>query len=783
MRRFAQLSLQHKITALAMGASLLVLVVASAIFIVRERTSARETMRQLLFVRVDIMKESLATALDFNDPRPVQAVLDLLDNDPGMIGAAAYDHQGKLVASYRRADVPDFTPPSAPAPGDRFVGEVLQLAQSVTLKERVIGTLYFERDMPELRAHFGRTLVNFGFAALFATALGLFVSASLRRIVSDPILSLARTSHSVALSHDFTLRAMKQNPDEIGELVDSFNRMLAQLQSRDEALAQARDELEERVLERTRQLTETLEKLQAEVRDREQAQRALQQAQEKFLLHVAQTPMAVIDWNTKFEVVSWNPAAERIFGYPAAEAVGRSGPELIIPQAVRPLVDTVWADLLRSAGGEHSINENFTRDGRTITCEWFNTPLVGADGRVIGVSSFCADISGRVSLEQQLRQSQKMQAIGQLAAGVAHDFNNLLTVIKGNASLLEYSEELTAEDRGFIKELQDASNRAASLVSQLLAFSRKQVLQPKPLDLNELVASDAKMLARLLGENVRLQCNFSVGPVMVRADRGMMDQIIVNLAVNAKDAMPTGGQLQISTSAVLVTLAQRGQNAEARPGPFSCLSVTDTGCGMDAATQAHIFEPFFTTKEVGKGTGLGLATVYGIVKQHEGWVECTSAPGQGTTFKIFLPQLATKAAAPAVALEDDAALRGTETLLLVEDELAVREINRRALTRLGYHVLVAANGPEALSIWQAHQADIRLLVTDMVMPGGMTGLELAVRLHQDRPALRVIYSSGYSPDLFAGKVELHPGLNYLAKPYSLAALGKAVRAALDAEGK
>ena len=561
--------------------------------------------------------------------------------------------------------------------------------------------------------------------------------------------------------------------------MDSFNGMLTQLQSRGEALAQASDELEERVLDRTRQLTETLEKLQAEVRVRETAQQALQQAQEKLFLHVRQTPMAVIDWNPQFEVVSWNPAAERIFGYPAAEAIGRRGPELIVPPAVRPLAHTVWQTLLRSTGGDHITNENVTRDGRTITCEWFNTPLVGPDGQVVGVSSFCADVSGRVSLEEQLRQSQKIQAIGQLAAGIAHDFNNLLTVIQGNASLLEFSDKLTAEDRGFIKELQDASNRAATLVSQLLAFSRKQVLQPKALDLIELVASDAKMLTRLLGEAIGLRCTFAPTPVVVRADRGLLDQVIVNLAVNAREAMPEHGHLDVRTELVTVAAANRAPNAEARPGRFICLIVTDTGCGMDAATQARIFEPFFTTKEVGKGTGLGLATVYGIVKQHEGWVECISAPGQGTTFKVFLPQHTTGAAVPLAPPEDDAALRGTETLLLVEDELAVREINRRALTRLGYRVLVAASGAEALPIWQAHREEIRLLVTDMVMPGGMSGLELAIRLHQDRPDLRVICSSGYSPDLFAGKVELHPGLNYLAKPYSLAALGKAVRAALD----
>jgi PAS domain S-box-containing protein len=781
VRRFTQLTLQHKVTVLALGASLLVLLSASVIFILQDYFSARETGRQMLRVRAAIMGESLSVAVDFNNSRPVKEALDLMDKDPGMIAAAAYDSSGKLIAHYHRQDVKGFTPPPAPPTGDRFEGTVLHLGVPIERDGRLIGTIYFERNMLEVSGHFTRTLTNFSIAALAATVLGFLVSAALRRIVSDPIQSLARTSHSVAISHDFAIRAVKTSPDEIGELVDRFNSMLGEIQARDEALAEARNELEARVIERTRQLTETLEKLQAEIHDRESAQQALQAAQAKFLLHVSQTPMAVIDWNTQFEVASWNPAAERIFGYTTAEAIGRRGPDLIIPPAPRDLMSSVWQNLLRKTGGEHSINENVTKDGRSLTCEWFNTPLVNPAGQVIGVSSFCADISGRVSLEQQLRQSQKMQAIGQLAAGVAHDFNNLLTVIKGNASLLGTSEQLTTEDEGFIDEIQEASNRAASLVSQLLAFSRKQVLQPKPLDLSELVAGDARMLTRLLGETIVLRCTFAPVPAMVHADRGMLDQLIVNLAVNARDAMNDHGHLEVRTEVVKVAAASTAQNPEARPGQFSCLIVTDTGCGMDAATQARIFEPFFTTKEVGKGTGLGLATVYGIVKQHEGWIECTSAVGQGTTFKVFLPHFATTETIPSSdAPEEDLSLRGTETLLLVEDEASVREVSRRTLARLGYHVLVAGSGPEALPLWQAHQTEVRLLVTDMVMPGGMSGLELAVRLRQDRPKLRVIYSSGYSPDLFAGNVDLKEGLNYLAKPYSLTALSKAVRAALDA---
>jgi CheY-like chemotaxis protein len=371
-----------------------------------------------------------------------------------------------------------------------------------------------------------------------------------------------------------------------------------------------------------------------------------------------------------------------------------------------------------------------------------------------------------------------MQAVGQLAAGVAHDFNNLLTVIRGTTSLIELNPTLSEEDRLSIRELHEACTRAATLISQLLAFSRKQVIQPKILDLNELVTHDTKMLTRLLGEAINLEHQLAPGGVPVRADRGMMDQVILNLAVNARDAMPTGGRLLVSTAVVDVSSISQRPHPDARPGRFSCLTVTDTGCGMDAETQARIFEPFFTTKEVGKGTGLGLATVYGIVKQHDGWIEVTSAPNQGAAFTIFLPHhLATEVAAPERP-EADPALRGSETILLVEDEAPVRELARRFLARLGYRVIEAPAGQPALEIWAARKGEIDLLLTDMVMPGGISGIELAQRILAERPHLPVIYTSGYSPDLFTANSTIQEGRNFLAKPYSPDSLARFLRTAL-----
>lgn len=769
MSWFATLSVRHKVTALALAASLLVLAVASAIFLVRERESARATNQQMLITLANILGEGLAVALDFGgDPRPVREALGHLETDAHLLLAAAYDTEGKLVADYVRHRRNLAVPERSPAPGARWEGDTISLTTVIQRGDRRIGTLHFIRHAGELRDQLNRTLVNTAIVAGIAAALGFLLSAALDRIVSEPVLRLGSIAHSVASRHDFTLRAIKGSPDEIGDLVDSFNVMLKELQTRDDTLA-----------DRTRQLSQTLVRLQGEITDRESSQRALHTAQEKLLLHVAHTPVAVINWNTQFEVVSWNPAAERIFGYTAAEAIGRKGPDLILPASVRPHVERVWNQLLRRAGGENSVNENTTKDGHTLTCEWFNTPLFGTDGLVMGVASFCTDISGRVSLEQQLRQSQKMQAVGQLAAGVAHDFNKLLTVIRGNASLLELSPTLSADDRLLIRELHGACTRATALVGQLLAFSRKQVIQPKALDLNELVTHGVKMLTRLLGEAITLEHQLAAGGcVPVWADRGMMDQVLINLAVNARDAMPNGGRLLVSTAVVNIVSSAQTANPDARPVRFSCLTGSDTGCGMSAETQTRIFEPFFTTMEVGKGTGLGLATVYGIVKQHDGWIEVTSAPNQGAAFTIFLPHhSATEPAVPERPGQNPA-LRGSETILLVEDEAAVRELGRRLLIRLGYHVIDAPAGHAALEIWAARKGEIQLLVTDMVMPGGISGMKLARRILAERPDLPVIYTSGYSPDLFTANSQIQEGRNFLAKPYSTNALARLLRTAL-----
>jgi two-component system cell cycle sensor histidine kinase/response regulator CckA len=373
-----------------------------------------------------------------------------------------------------------------------------------------------------------------------------------------------------------------------------------------------------------------------------------------------------------------------------------------------------------------------------------------------------------------------MEAVGQLAGGVAHDFNNMLTVITGYSETL--SRQLAPEDpRGEeVAEIRKAAERAATLTRQLLAFSRRQMLAPRVLDLNTVVAEHARMLPRLIGEDIDLVTVLRPAVSRVRVDRGQLEQVLMNLAVNARDAMPHGGRLTIETSQTTVDEAFAARHRPMSPGEYVVLAVSDTGCGMDLDTQAHLFEPFYTTKEQGKGTGLGLATVYGIVKQSDGYIWASSAPGQGTTFQIFLPPSAAPAEDDTLASDKPAPGRGTETVLLVEDEEQVRNLAREVLRAHGYSVIEAPTAGEALELAERQVDPIHLLVSDVVMPG-MNGRELALRLTGRCPGLKVLLMSGYTDRGFElyGLTEL--GLDFIQKPFKPTDLLQKVRELLDAE--
>lgn len=478
-----------------------------------------------------------------------------------------------------------------------------------------------------------------------------------------------------------------------------------------------------------------------------------------------------------------NRAFTRLYGFGPAEVLGASLRILKSGHHTRDFWEHVW-NRIRSGEAWSGFIVNRRQDGSLVEVETVMAPFRDASGQITGMVKADRDVTRERALEAQLRQSAKMEAIGQLAGGVAHDFNNMLTAIRGYAELVLASLPPDAEpERGDIDQIITAADRAAELTRQLLAFSRKQVLEPQLLDPGATVASIAPMLRRLLGEDVELRLARQPDGGRVLLDPAQLEQIILNVAVNARDAMPAGGRLTIETSDVSLDEGYAGTHADAASGPHVMLAISDTGTGMDPEVLSHIFEPFFTTKEAGKGTGMGLATVYGIVRQSGGAITVYSEPGHGTTFRIYFPRVIDHDATVHDRIEPafGPPRPGEETILLVEDESAVRGFAARALTDRGYAVLEAADGADAIDVARTHDGRIALLVTDVVMPG-MRGAELAQRLTAEFPEMRVLFISGFTELGIGNHGGVRPEGAYLAKPFSAEGLARAVGAALDAAG-
>ncbi|HEV8582940.1 MAG TPA: PAS domain S-box protein [Thermoanaerobaculia bacterium] len=515
-----------------------------------------------------------------------------------------------------------------------------------------------------------------------------------------------------------------------------------------------------------------------DVTERKQAERALVESHGLLNAVIEGTADAVFVKDLQGRYLMINSAGARFIGRPVEEIVGKDDRELFTPESAR-LIRERDVQVMET-GGPQLGEETATAAGVRRTYLTTKSPFRDAQGKVVGLIGIARDVTELKRLEEQLRHSQKMEAMGRLAGGVAHDFNNLLTVINGYGEMV--FSHLRADDpsRELVAEIQKAGERAANLTGQLLAFSRKQVLQPQIVSLNGLLGESHKLLQRLIGEDVELALVLDPTLGLAKIDPGQFEQAVINLAVNARDAMPQGGRLTIETRNVELDESHAERYPEVGPGRYLLLAVTDTGHGMDEATRARIFEPFFTTKGPGKGTGLGLAMVYGFVKQSGGHVEAYSEVGRGTTFKVYLPADEVTASTAKSSPDSLEIPKGTETLLLVEDEDSVRAFSRLVLQSSGYTVLEARDGQEGVWVAQQHPGPIHLLVTDLVMPR-MSGRQLADLLARTRPHLRILFMSGYT-----GETVMHHGmpeadLAFLQKPFSPLSLARKVREVLDAE--
>jgi PAS domain S-box-containing protein len=518
-----------------------------------------------------------------------------------------------------------------------------------------------------------------------------------------------------------------------------------------------------------------------DITEQKKAEEALRKERNRAQRYLDIAGVILVALNTEGNVTLINKKGCEILGYEEEEIVGKNWFDCFLPEEIRESLQEPFRHLLKGDDGPLQYYENpvLTKKGTKRMVTWHNTVLTDSHGNITGTLSSGEDVTEHKRLEEQLFQSQKMEAVGRLAGGIAHDFNNLLTAIIGYSDIITRDNDIKQKHRTYIEEIKKSAERAATLTQQLLAFSRKQILQPRILNLNILLKNTRNMLQRMIGEDIRFELHLSSDVGMIKADPGKIEQVVINLAVNSRDAMPNGGNLYLETRGAVLDDAYCEDHKGSRPGEYVLLSVRDTGKGIDDETMKHIFEPFFTTKEIGKGTGLGLATVYGIVRQSGGYIDISSRIKEGTTVDIYLPKVTGDKGEKQPEQEPRVSSGKHETILFVEDDDMVRNMVTAVLDQYGYQVIEAENATKALDICQG-RTRIDLMITDVVMPG-TSGPELVRQIGTLHPDMKVLFISGYTDDAIVHHGVLDENIPFLQKPFTPQILAQKVRDLLEVE--
>lgn len=746
------LSLRARQTLIIMLVSTAVLLSSGAAFLVAEDLAFRRELTGNVAVLAEAVGSNCAAAIDFDDEEAARETLGALQANPGIVAAGVYNAGGRMLASYQRDGGVAEPLPAAAEGAEVFAGDRLIVSRPVRRRDADIGRIVVVSDLQGLAARRARYAAALAVILPVALVMAYVLSRRLGQVIVDPIASLARTARAVTAREAYGVRARKRRDDELGLLVDAFNEMLGRIEERETALQRSHADLEARVAQRTRELATSLAMVTA----------TLEATTDGIL--VTDTRGTVTGANERFKTM-WR-LADVAVGAPAGPTVAAiaeatTDPEgclaLIHAASVKPDDDTF--DLLTLT------------DGREIERRSHPQRIEGASaGRVWSFR----DVTERRRLEGQLLESSKLETVGRLAGGVAHEFNSIMTVILGHAELLMGALPAGQPLARHALEVQRAGQRAAALTRQLLAFGRRQILRPEPLDLARVLERVSAVLAHALGEGITLH----VVPRrvhLVRADASQIEQVIVQLAMRARDAMPDGGTLTIDLGDVAVGPSAAGPHPSLPPGRYVVLEMTDTGAPMDAETRAAIFEPFASLEQDEVHPGLGLATCYGIVKQSGGHIDVESRPDRGTTFRVYLPQLVAGMGRPAVTPESRAA---AGTLLLVEGDALLREVAAELLGRRGYAVVAVASAFEAFDVlYRAGTGPIDLLIADAIAPAG--GVDLVRRLRAAHPSARVLLTGAYADQMQAVTDATGESPGFLAKPYTPAALVSAVSGLLD----
>ncbi len=775
MRSFRDLPLRRKVVLIILGAGgVALLLVGGTVAILYEVYVFRPRVESDLKAQADLLRANLHAKLRFGDPRAALETLKALDSRPEIEAACIFNPDGTVFVTYARPDLGNFSCPeigehSAEAKHE-LSGDYLLLFEQIVEDGELLGTLFLRRKLPLSERSLQYTLL-LGTVSLALLPVSFLLSFALKRFISSPLFELAQAAQVVRDQEVYRVRVAKHGNDEIGYLTEAFNQMLETIEQRKTALRTANRELEA-----------TARELKHELVERRRVEAALRESQ-RFNQQIADSmpSMLYVQDLTERRLTYVNSEVENILGY-TPEQVLAMGLRLFegLPPSDRTKLS---GRLTRLAGAQEGeiVETEFRIQHADGDYRWLisRDTIFQRDGdgnarQILGVAQ---DITEQKRLQEQLLQAQKMESIGRLAGGVAHDFNNLLTVIVGSVDLLREQLPPDSSHRPLLDNVRRATTQASNLTHQLLAFARKQIIEPKVMSLETLILDAEKMLRSLLGDDVELVVLQGRDLWSIQADPSQMMQVLLNLAVNARDAMPGGGTLTLETRNVEVGDGYSPEHPVPSPGGYAMLSVSDTGEGMSEEAQAHLFEPFCTTKEVGKGTGLGLATCYGIIKQSGGHIRVESELGGGSLFHIYMPRASRPADTPTSAIMTQLP-SGQETILVVEDNGLVRATAVKLLRSHGYTVLEAASGPDALQLVESHRGEINLLLTDVVMPQ-MSGTEVAEKLRGCLPGLKTLYVSGYTADSIVRHGVLQSEIAFLQKPYTAETLTRKVRTVLD----
>ncbi len=771
---WVKMSLKSKLLSASTFVTCSILFIASAAFITSEVVSLRNSLKNDLMSYAKTTSMNLSAALAFEDQTSATETLDALRFAPLIVGAAVYNRDGTIVTSFARDEKVDI--PARPFQIGYYSGiDHIYLVDSVVLDGEVIGSIYIHAELRSFYLRVVRYALTLLAIMLFAFGISYFLFTKLHRIITDPVTALTGLMRTVSEKQDYSIRADVAGNDEFAYLAKGFNEMLDRIGQRDRELAHYRTHLEELVTERTAALTDSKTRLEDELAERIRIEAELTESEHRYRTIFETTGNPSLITSIDGIVLMVNTAFEKVSGYRREEVEGiLNWRTFVFPEDINKVED------FRAAGKTGSVSGSREYECRLINKEenvlhvlLTSSMIPGTDRTVTSI----LDMTERKRLEEQLIQSQKMEAIGQLAGGVAHDFNNILTSIIGYGNLIQLKMADNEKLMQYVTPLLGSADKAKHLTQALLAFSRKQIIAPKPVDLNSVIENVKTFVVRLIGEDIEMNVNLCSKDLIVFADAGQLDQVLMNFATNARDAMPHGGAFTIETDIVSIDEAFCRKHGYGKTGDYALIRVSDTGTGISRKHLERIFEPFFTTKEVGKGTGLGLSIVYGIVKQNNGYINVYSEPGHGTIFKIYMPLMS--AAPEKKRAEVSAKPRGgNEIILLAEDDIGTRGIMKTLLQEYGYNVIEAVDGDDAVEKYQESSKQISLLIVDVIMPK-KNGKAVFDEIRKKYPDVRALFVSGYTADIINKRGLIEPDLHFMEKPIIANQFLTKVRSMLD----